>query len=482
MDLIYTNANGEDQGILSAYAFDLSFGASENDFEISAGVDESMIEFGAFVYMEGTEYGGIVDTIKTSTNGETITYRGRTWHGILNSKVIQPDSGEDYLVVSGDANEVLSALVARLGLPTLFVADERSSGVNIPRYQFARYCKGYDGIRAMLAANGAKLKMELVGRSVQMSAEPIADYTDAPVDGDIATLTVEQTKRKVNHLICLGQGDLAEREVVHLYVDQYGGIGTVQYYTGLDEYVDTYENSNSTDLEADGIKRLTELQNNDRADIALSEYEGLSYDIGDIVGAIEYESGVKVTSTVAQKIVKIKNGVVSVEYKTGERSVTTTSSGGGSSGGGGSSSGGTDIELPVSIANGGTGATTAEAARANLGAASIDDEFFKAKELTVTTANQTSYTLNWLYAYSRCGAVDLHFSVSPTEAATSWITVATLPEGYRPPQNIYKDMPYWNATSGNAHLRMRITTAGAIQFNRGSAGVSYAFHDMFITT
>ena len=34
MDLIYTNANGEDQGILSAYAFDLSFGASENDFEI----------------------------------------------------------------------------------------------------------------------------------------------------------------------------------------------------------------------------------------------------------------------------------------------------------------------------------------------------------------------------------------------------------------------------------------------------------------
>lgn len=110
----------------------------------------------------------------------------------------------------------------------------------------------------------------------------------------------------------------------------------------------------------------------------------------------------------------------------------------------------------------------------------VDGEFFKAKLVDITEASQTSYTLNWLYAYARSGIIDLHFSVSPTESATSWITVATLPEGYRPPQNIYKDMPYWNATSGNAHLRMRITTAGLIQFNRGSSGVSYAFHDTFI--
>lgn len=111
----------------------------------------------------------------------------------------------------------------------------------------------------------------------------------------------------------------------------------------------------------------------------------------------------------------------------------------------------------------------------------VNGEIFSAsKLLDVPQADQTSYTLNWLYAYSRGGIVDLHFSVSPTESATSWITVATLPEGYRPPQNIYKDMPYWNATSGNAHLRMRITTAGLIQFNRGSNGVSYAFHDTFI--
>ena len=317
MDLIFTNSERVDQGVLSAYAFDLSFGADENDFEMTVGANEAMLEFGSFAYMEGTEYGGIVDRIKTSTNGETITYKGRTWHGIMNSKVIEPDTGEDYLVASGDANEVLSFLIARLGLSGLFVAAEDLSGVNISNYKFNRYCKGYDGIRGMLAANGAKLKIEWANRSVVLSAEPISDYTESPVDGDIATLTVEHQKQKVNHLICLGKGDLAAREVIHLYADQSGNIGDVQYYTGLSEIVDTYDNSNSDDLRSDGIKRLTELRNTDKAEIGLPETEGLTYDIGDVVGATEYKFGISVAATVTQKIVKINNGVVSTEYKTG---------------------------------------------------------------------------------------------------------------------------------------------------------------------
>lgn len=317
MDLIFTNSKRVDQGVLSAYAFDLSFGASENDFEMILGANEAPVETGAFIYMEGTEYGGIVDGLKTTTGGETITYKGRTWHGIMNSKVIQPDSGDDYFLVSGDANEVLSMLIARLGLSGLFVAAEELSGVSISSYKFDRYCKGYDGIRAMLAAFGAKLKIKWYSRSVVLTAELIADYSDSPVDGDIAILTVEQHKQKVNHLICLGKGELAEREVLHLYVDQFGRIGDVQYYTGLEEIVDTYDNSNSDDLRNDGIKRFEELRNTDKAEIDLAETEGLSFDIGDIVGASEIKSGITVAATVTQKIVKIKNGVVSTEYKTG---------------------------------------------------------------------------------------------------------------------------------------------------------------------
>ncbi len=317
MDLIYTNAKRVDQGVITAYAFDLSYGAEENDYEITVDADDATLESGAMIYIEGTEYGGTVDGLKASTNGTTVTYTGRTWHGMINSKIIQPDSGANYYVVSGEANSVLSSLIARLGLSALFTAAETDSGVSISRYQFNRFCKGYDGIRAMLAANGAKLKIKWEDRAVILSAEPIVDYTEYPVDGDIATLTVEQHQKKVNHLICLGKGDLAEREVIHLYADQFGRIGKVQYYTGLDEICETYDNSNSDDLEKDGIEKLAELLNIDKAEIALPEAEGLSYDIGDIVGAQELKTGISVAAFVSQKIVKINNGAVSTEYKTG---------------------------------------------------------------------------------------------------------------------------------------------------------------------
>ena len=316
MDLIFTNAKRVDQGVLSTHSFDLSYGAEENDFELTLGANQTVLEYVAFVYIEGTEYGGTVDGLKAVTGGETVTYMGRTWHGILNSKVIQPDSGEDYLVVSGDANEVLSFLVARLGLSGLFVAAEELSGIHISSYKFKRYCKGYDGICAMLAASGAKLKIAWENRSVTLSAEPIVDYTDSPVDGDIATLSVEHHEKKVNHLICLGGGELAARQVIHLYVDQFGRIGDVQYYFGLDEICDTYDSGGSDDLRSDGIEHLKELRS-DLSEIIPSQTEVPIYDIGDIVGATEYKSRITVNSAVTQKIVKINNGVVSTEYKTG---------------------------------------------------------------------------------------------------------------------------------------------------------------------
>ena len=322
MDLIYTNASRIDQGVLPAYLLDLSYGedAEENDFELTVVKSEAVLESNSILYIENTEYGGMVDALKTTTTEESITYMGRTWHGILNSKVIQPDSGADYLVVSGDAHDVLSMLISRLGLSDLFSAVKTPSGINISRHQFNRYCYGYDGIRSMLAKNGAKLKIVWKDRAVYLSAEPIVDYTESPIDGDVAPITVERHETKVNHLICLGRGELANREVIHLYVDQFGRIGDVQYFTGLEEVVEVYDNTaveSSEELRNGGITRLTELRNNDKAEMDLTEIEGQTYDIGDIVGATDIQSGVSVSSAVSQKIVRINNGVISTEYKTG---------------------------------------------------------------------------------------------------------------------------------------------------------------------
>ncbi len=320
MDLTYTNAQRDDLGVLKAYALDMSFGTSENDFELVCGPSEPVLEDDAIIYCDGTEYGGIIDGKKSVSNSETITYCGRTWHGLLNSKVIEPDNGDDYFIVSGEANAILSTLVVRLGLTDLFSAASEQSGINISRYQFNRYCKGYDGICAMLASVNAKLKISWdEDCSVKLCAVPIVDYTEDPADGDTAVLSVEQYANRVNHLICLGRGNLSAREVIHLYVDQFGKIGTTQYYTGIKEYSEIYDNANAESsevLKADGIKKLTELCDINKSDISVKETD-TSYDIGDIVGATDYVSGLSVATAVTQKIIRINNGIVDVEHKTG---------------------------------------------------------------------------------------------------------------------------------------------------------------------
>lgn len=321
MDLIYTNAQRVDLGILLTYALDLSFGIdeAENDFELTLGKTEPLLEDGSVIYMDGTEYGGIVGGMRSNSTDQTRVHLGRTWHGILNGKVISPDPGADYLIVSGDANEVLGQMIARMGLGGLFKARSSRSGISINGYQFARYVKGYNGLRAMLASASAKLKMEWSGTALELYAEPIVDFTDRPVDGDEAILTVERFGAKVNHLICLGTGDLAARTVVHLYVDQFGRIGDAQHYTGLDEVAEVYDFANAAnedELRTNGITRLEELRNKDKVTVTAYEDSGLEYDIGDIIGGTDTTTGNTAKATVAQKIVKIKNGAVSINYRT----------------------------------------------------------------------------------------------------------------------------------------------------------------------
>lgn len=321
MDLIYTNAQRVDLGVLQGYTLDLSFGANngENDFELTLGKTEPALEDGSFIYIEGTEYGGIVGGMKSTSTEDIRTNIGRTWHGVLNSKVIEPDPGADYLIISGDANECLDRMVSRLGLSALFTAETELSGISVKSYKFTRYVKGYDGLAAMLASAGAKLKMVWESASVKLYAERITDYTDVPVDSDDAILKVERYGNKVNHLICLGSGELAQRQVVHLYVDQFGRIGSTQYYTGLSEITDVYDFSNAQDVEelrAGGVSRMNELRNNDKVEVLAEDGVSVEYDVGDIIGGTDTYSGNTAKATITQKIIRINNGAVSIDYKT----------------------------------------------------------------------------------------------------------------------------------------------------------------------
>lgn len=338
MDLIYTNQNREDIGVLQDFSLDLAFGSGENDFELTVSRENNVAQAGCYIYIQGTEYGGIIDAVKSDTGTAEVTYSGRTWHGILNSKILEPDSGQAYLTVSGDANTVLAALISRMGLGALFQALSASSGITVKSYQFDRYVSGYNGILKMLKSVGAKLRIVHNGTNLVISAVPVTDYTQDGVSDDQTALTVLKTKNKVNHLICLGTGELADRMVIHLYADAAGNISRTQTFTGLEEYTAVYDYSSvesEDDLVAGGTERFRELLQQDQLDVNFPESDDI-YSVGDIVGATDNVTGISIAVPVTKKIVKIEGDLVSVAIETNTESVSVQAStgGGGSSGGG----------------------------------------------------------------------------------------------------------------------------------------------------
>ena len=276
---------------------------------------------GWYLYIENTEYGGIIDKIKVDTKANEIAYKGKTWQGILNSKVLEPDTGEDYLVVSGEANSVMGNLISRLGLSALFMASGDDSGVNIASYKMNRYIKGYDGIKKMLKTAGAKLNIVFKNGFVELSAKPVVDYSkDEQFDTDQIEFVVEKNYRPINHVICLGKGELSEREVIHLYADKNGNVGTIQSLFGMDEVTEIYENTNAEstdDLVQGGIEIIQKSFNSDNVNFDF-EANKETYDIGDIVGAKEKKTGVEASSEITKKIVAIKNNKTTISYEVGE--------------------------------------------------------------------------------------------------------------------------------------------------------------------
>ena len=182
---------------------------------------------------------------------------GRTWHGILNSKILEPDANMDYLTVTGDANTVLNTLVNRMGLSSLFKVPNNPSVINI-NYKMNRYIEGYTGICKMLKAHNAKLSIAFNNGYIELSAVRLVDYSqDEQFDTDQFDFTIQKNSNHINHVICLGKGELADREVIHVYADAQGNISTTQSLTGLKEITAIYDNSNaesSEELKQGGIE------------------------------------------------------------------------------------------------------------------------------------------------------------------------------------------------------------------------------------
>lgn len=318
--VIYTDSNRLPQGELHNYSIDLDIG-KDNDFQIGMNLKNHCMSHGSIWYVENTEYGGIVDDVKIDTKKNTVYYSGRAFRGILEKKIIEPESGQDYYTVSGDANRILEQLIEKVGLSDLFIVPTDDAGIKISNNQFERYTDMYAGVQKMLSSVNAKLVCIATEETkVQIRANQIEDLSEKYEYSDDYGMQVifEQNRGGVNHLMCLGGGELAERTVVHLYVDNYGNVGDTQYYKGVSEITEIYEYGNiesDEELRKQGIQKLNELKNRDSL---TAQFDKLDVDIGDIVGGKNRQTGVTMKEVISSEIVKIKNDRCRVTYKVGE--------------------------------------------------------------------------------------------------------------------------------------------------------------------
>lgn len=325
MDFIIAGKDRIEKSFLSGFErLDVDVG-KENDFElqIPRSVSKKLaIEPGGFLFCPDTEYGGLITRVVAETSGDTTQWSGITWRGLLELDIITPPSGQDYRKASGEANAILrTVLYENDAVGSLFTVPDTDSSIVFNNYQFGRYTDKLRGFSKMLL--GENYRLQIRARqggpnevfSVSCEAVPVVDWSSEYEYSDDyqVSISVSQDDGGINHLICLGKGELAARQRVDLYMQADGTVGASKYYSGFDERVAVFECSSGegvAELAESGKERLLELANS--KSLALSVCD-IDVDVGDIVGGRDREFGIELAKPVISKIVRIGNNQEEIE-------------------------------------------------------------------------------------------------------------------------------------------------------------------------
>lgn len=326
MELIHAKANIEE--IQSLTEFDqyeavsgLGFKYADNDFELQ--VEEAVWEKypmikGHYLYEVGTEWGGMVEDVNHV--GTTVKVGGPTWRGMLARKIISPPAGQAYKAITAmEANQAIAALVGT-SLGPLFAVSTADSGMTVSGS--FRYTNLLAAIHSMLQQYGARLEIIFDGTHVVLSAVSSVDYTDtelsqeyeAPLESSVAY------GEAYNHVIALGRGELAEREVVELWRLDDGTITTTTQPAGANDkqFVLDYPNAESLEeLTSSATDKLIESSPIESIGINLDEIE-IDFKLGDVVGGRDKVTGLTISKPITQKILKIDKNGRKINYKAGE--------------------------------------------------------------------------------------------------------------------------------------------------------------------
>lgn len=313
MDLIYTNPNLEDVGIIQDYSFDMCYGDRDNTFALKVQTYNPIISgnypisFGSYIYVDRTEYGGIVDRIESNTKNGEVTISGRTWHGILNGCVLEPETGCYYRTLGGEANGVLAEIIGAVQLTDLFDVDEDDSGIDIESTDI-RYGLAYDVIRALFSRANAKLYCYFQFKKVHIGAVLSVNYALSDgFDQSQVPFKVGLTYNNVNHIVCLGGNDEnGHRIVIHLFTDEDGNImpyvkpGIVHPEKNEDYILDTSQQR------LFGKKEISYVYSYETAEVVYNHRLLTSKPAGWNTSYPEYYKGEEDTTTHEMKFTKLK--------------------------------------------------------------------------------------------------------------------------------------------------------------------------------
>ncbi len=291
---------------------------STNDFELNSNI--LFPEETAGFYIPETEIGGKIEYSDEKTDQDFATLKGYTWRGLLAKNVIMPPAGSDYKVVSGEANSIIASMLSGV-MGDFFTPSTEPSGCTITSYQFPLYINLLDGLEGMLEDCGYRLKITArkvaANQPIQIMVEAVkAQLIKGTYNEDNGIpMNFEMNNMGINHLICGGSGELKNRMIRHLYIDDHGNVSQTQYYFGFEERQEFFDYPNAEseeDLIDNGTKRLLEVASYKKLIMqAPEEYE---LEIGDLIQGV-FPDGTIIQSPIVQKIYRIENGIQTTSYK-----------------------------------------------------------------------------------------------------------------------------------------------------------------------
>lgn len=319
MELIVADSAGKTLFPLADFELDMDSGwgdGVDNTFDLIVRDASAPLPEAAWrVYADGTEMGGRVEgfELKTGRTSSGLHWTGSTWSGVLAKRLLWPDSGQDYLTLSGDANAVLRSAVARLGLGSFFTVPDGDAGVSVS-YRCSRDVPdAWTNLRLAMRSAGLRLDARWIDGACRLQAAKVTDWRGR-VDSDLVDFDLSSDLLVTNHLKAAGKGELASREVVDVYADNKGNVGTSKAMAGvfeLEEYYDA-NNSEGDDLRDQAMSRLKDMQTEGNVKVTVGE--GVSFGLGDVVEARHYSPNVTVSVEISSKVISATGAGASATY------------------------------------------------------------------------------------------------------------------------------------------------------------------------